>query len=93
MISQVIREIKKSGGTISLDELNRRLGIERSALEGMLEYCVRRGILRSDNAENGEFGCGETHGGCGSSCAGYQGCPFVVNMPKMYELGIDEKGK
>jgi DNA-binding IclR family transcriptional regulator len=45
MLSQILKEFKESGGTIDLAELSRRLGVEPSALDGMLEVLVRRGKL------------------------------------------------
>ena len=91
MLSQVLREIKKSGSTISLDDLSRRLGIEASALEGMLDYCVRKGILRDNDGDAGHDGCHCDCGGCGSGCEGYEGCSFIAKMPKMYTLGEQEE--
>jgi hypothetical protein len=92
MISQVLREIKKSGSTISLDELSRRLEIEASALEGMLEYCVRKGILRDSEEESSHGGgCNCDSGGCDSGSEGYEGCSFIAKMPKMYTLGEHEE--
>jgi hypothetical protein len=84
----LLREIKMSGSTISLDELSRRLGIEASALEGMLEYCVRKGILRDSEEDSSHSGgCTCDSGGCGSGCEGYEGCPFIAKMPRTYTLG------
>jgi hypothetical protein len=86
MLSQVLREIKKSGTTVRLDELSRRLGIESSALEGMLDYCVRKGILQDSVGDAVDGGCNCGSGSCGSGCEGYEGCPFIAKMPKMYTL-------
>ena len=46
MLSQILEELRKSTEPISNDDLARRLGIDRSALEGMLEQLVRDGKLR-----------------------------------------------
>ena len=87
MLSQVLREIKESGSTISLDDLSRRLGIEASALEGMLDYCVRKGILRDSEEDSSHGGgCNCDPVSCGSGCEGYEGCPFIARMPKTYML-------
>ena len=91
MINQVLQEIKRSGSTVSLDDLSRRLRIEPSALEGMLEYCVQKGILRTADETPGEDGCAHGAGHCGSGCAGYSGCPFIARMPKVYSLVEGEK--
>jgi predicted transcriptional regulator len=46
MLSQILKAFEESNGPMDLNELSRRLGIERSALEGMLELLVRQGKLR-----------------------------------------------
>jgi DNA-binding MarR family transcriptional regulator len=47
MLSQIIKELESAGGAIDLDELSRRLGVERSALDGMIETLVGKGRLRA----------------------------------------------
>ena len=86
MLQKVIREIQKSGDTISLNELSQKLGIEPSALEGMLDYCVRKGILGGKNNPTVEQDCSQPAGDCGCSCEGYSGCPFIARMPKTYSF-------
>lgn len=44
MIRRVLAEMKQ--GTTTLRELSRKLGIEPGALDGMLRYMVRRGLVR-----------------------------------------------
>jgi hypothetical protein len=82
MLSRILREFKESGGTISLSELSRRLGVERSALDGMLEVLVRQGKLNHL--------CAGASGGCGGSC---HGCSYYrpgANMGKAYELVVSD---
>ena len=86
MLQKLIREIQKSGNTISLRELSRKLDIEPSALEGLLEYCVSKGILGGDEKLSVDQDCSQPSCECGSSCEGYDGCPFVARMPKTYSL-------
>jgi hypothetical protein len=45
MLAQIIDEFKRADGPLDLNELSRRLGVERSALEGMLQLLVRQGKL------------------------------------------------
>jgi hypothetical protein len=81
MLSQILDEYRKSGGAISLDRLSRKLGVERSALEGMLETLVRQGKLREAGASADP--CGScSSGGC-HSCASHN---IAANMGKSYEL-------
>ena len=46
MLSRVLNELRRSTEPIGSGDLARRLGIERSALEGMLEQLVNQGKLR-----------------------------------------------
>jgi hypothetical protein len=71
MLSEILKEFRESGGIVSLNELSRHLGLERSALDGMLETLVRQGKLRevcamgstgSCHCGGGCQGCGQPHG-------------------------------
>ena len=81
MLTRILNEYRKSGGFISLDRLSRKLGVDRSALEGMLETLVRQGRLRE---------IGPTAQACGScSSGGCHGCAsrkVSANTGKSYEL-------
>jgi hypothetical protein len=65
MLSRILKEFQDSGNIISLNDLSRRLGVDRSALDGMLETLVHLGKLR-------EVCTLESSGNC--HCAGCQGC-------------------
>ncbi|MFN8528546.1 MAG: FeoC-like transcriptional regulator [Anaerolineae bacterium] len=73
-LRQVLEYFEQHHGTISLPELARQLGIERSMLEPMLEFWVRKGKLRDTSAP-----------AC-VTCGSAEGCPFVVTLPHRYEL-------
>ncbi len=82
MLQQILHEIENVNGTINLIDLSRKLGIERSALEGMIGYLVRKGILRDEAAASME--CGPEGSAC-ASCAKH--CPFAaVKLPRAYTL-------
>jgi hypothetical protein len=68
MLLQIIEEFRQARGVITRSELGRRLGVEASALEGMLQLLVRQGKLR-------EVGTGtKICAHCPSSgCAGFGG--------------------
>jgi hypothetical protein len=46
VLSKILKEFRESEGPIDLLELSRRLDVERSALDGMLETLVQQGKLR-----------------------------------------------
>lgn len=77
MLSQIIKELGRADGAIDLNELSRRLGVQRSALEGMIETLVRKGRLR-------EVEVRETPPAC-VRCAGRPTCT-VVSIGKIYEV-------
>ena len=83
MLQRVLREIESAGETLSLDELSRRLDIEPGALEGMIQFWVRKGRIREDTGTDCDLGACET-GGCGCSCPGPNDCPFIAKMPRTY---------
>ncbi|MFC1871538.1 FeoC-like transcriptional regulator [Chloroflexota bacterium] len=77
MLARIITEFRNADGIMDLNELGRRLGVERSALEGMLELLVRQGKLREISAD----GC--AHCPTLLSCAHQQPGD---RMGKAYEL-------
>jgi hypothetical protein len=48
MLHRVLSELESAEGAVDLGEMAQRLGVERTALEGMIEFWVRKGRLRSD---------------------------------------------
>lgn len=85
MLRAVLQAIESADGPIHLGALSQQLGIERSALEGMISYWVQKGRLQSvdDNAA-----CGEQQGHCGGGCGGSHTCSFVARMPKSYTIQL-----
>ena len=86
MLKQVLREIESSSEPLDVAELSRRLGVDRSALEGMIEFWVQKGRLASDavRASAGYPDCSAM--GCRSSCTGLDECPFMIKMPRSYTV-------
>jgi hypothetical protein len=79
MLHQVLQAFEQTEGPVQLDELSRRLGIERSALDGMIAFWVRKGRLKDSALE----GCG---GGCAAHCGGTSSCSFQSHTPRTIEL-------
>lgn len=77
MLRQVLGVFEQASVPLSLGQVARELGIERGALEGMIDHWVRKGKLR---AVSEDHTCG--------SCGGARGCPFVARMPRRYEVVI-----
>ena len=86
MLRQILQELASAQGPVNMNDLSRKLGVERSALQGMIDYWVRKGRLQDDDQalEAAMSVC--TSGNCSTSCPGPQGCPFVMKMPRTFSL-------
>jgi hypothetical protein len=90
VLEHILAELENAPTGLSLDELGRRLGTERSALEGMIAYLVRKGKLQDDeSAQESTMAMCESCN-CGASCPGPQGCPFVMAMPRTFSLSSQD---
>ena len=78
VLDRLIDEIGTSSGPMPLVTLAARLGVQPSALQGMLETLERKGVLRVPAASNQAFACSS---GCNASCTGVDSCPFVTDVP------------
>ena len=52
MLTEILEEFKEADGPLDMKDLGQRLGVERSALEGMVETLVRQGKLREVGPED-----------------------------------------
>ncbi len=80
MLKDIIRMFEQSERPTSLSEMARTLGVQESALEGMLDTLVRKGKLVEVGAE---AGCAS--GSCGSRCGACH-CGPAPAQPKSYRL-------
>lgn len=84
MLWEVLHAVEAAQGPLDLNELSRRLDIERSVLDGMIQFWVRKGRLVDDSGAGRATVACANHG-CGG-CAGGQGCPFTMTMPRTLSL-------
>lgn len=81
----VLDAIKNAGGPVSLGQLGRELGVEPAALQGMIDFWVRKGRLRVQGAAASGATCAPS--GCaGCPVDGPEGCPILLHAPRRYEL-------
>jgi hypothetical protein len=87
MLQAVLAALQSAESPLHVAELSRQLNIERSALDGMIAYWVRKGrLVVGDSAETV---CSPTAGGCGASC-GVASCPFTAKMPKTVTVQLKQ---
>lgn len=80
MLQQLLRVVREANGPLSLDEISRRLDVDREALDGMVQTLVRLGRLRDDRA---------TASVCGKHCVGCTAaaeCTDVSQLPRTYSV-------
>ena len=84
MLYQLLTVMNATDGPISLDGLSKELGMEKSALKGMLDLLVRKGKL--SHSEMGQItDDGSCSGVACMSCGKAGQCPFAGKMPRVYE--------
>ena len=88
MLNQVLQEIKTAQGPLTIQELCLRLSVDRSALEAMIHFWVRKGRIQDEAHISGD----PKVGSCGTSCGGIHNCSFIAKMPKTYSISPDELG-
>jgi DNA-binding IclR family transcriptional regulator len=80
MLKQVLHELETAKGPLSLDDLSRRMHVERSVLEGTIQTLVRLGRLRDD---------GQASVACDvrcSACATAHQCTLATKTPRTYSV-------
>ena len=90
MLNQVLQEIETAQSALNLGDLSRKLGIERSALDGMIQFWVRKGHLVDDAGAETQAGAVCSIGSCGASCRGTSNCAFVAKVPKTYSISPED---
>ena len=90
MLNQVLREIETAQGPITVRELSLKLEIEANALEGMIQFWVRKGRIQDDDAAKS---CTEEIGDCSTSCCGTANCTFIAKMPKTFSIPAADSGQ
>ena len=86
MLQQILEEVRLADSTVNLNELSRKLGIERSALKGMIGYLVQKSKLQDDDESLAGVATVCDGSICGGSCPGSQHCPFAAKMPPTFSL-------
>ncbi len=86
MLWKVLQEVEAAQGPVTLDELSRRLDVDRSALEGMIQFWVRKGRLVDDKAalDATRFVCSAYY--CSKFCSMVHTCPHMVQTPRVFSL-------
>ncbi|MEN8114038.1 MAG: FeoC-like transcriptional regulator [Actinomycetota bacterium] len=91
ILDRLVDELRSSEGPIMNGELARRLGIDESALDGMINVLTTKGVLSVSSETVGGEGAACSGTACGTSCVGLEKCPFVANVPATHTLvGLPE---
>lgn len=77
LLYNVLEAIQQASEPISLNDLAHTLEIEPSALEGMIDFWVRKGRIKVHDG----LACGSACGSCG-----VDGCPMLLHLPRQFEV-------
>ncbi|MEN8234970.1 MAG: FeoC-like transcriptional regulator [Actinomycetota bacterium] len=86
ILDRLLDELHTAQGPIMNSALARRLGIDESALDGMIGVLTAKGVLSVPAEFVGGDAATCSGAACGSSCVGLEKCPFVLNVPETYSL-------
>lgn len=87
MLHQVLRELRATQGTVSLNDLAARLEMDPSAARGLVEFWAAKGRLRLVDSTESDS-CTST---CSiGNCPGAVQCPFVAKIPVSFEFRRDQ---
>lgn len=78
-LARLVAEVQGATGPVRRTELAERLGVEPSALDGMLQTLERKQLVVTPAASTGGVVCSS---GCGATCTGPTSCPFVASLPE-----------
>jgi len=84
MIKIILKEMKISSKSVTLRYLCHKVGLEESALEGIMELLVKKGVVRDSSLCMSEFQNINQVPQC-LGCA-VSNCPIAKNLPKTYSL-------
>ena len=79
LLTRLVAEVQEATGPVRRAKLAERLGVEPSALDGMLETLERKRLVVTPAASTGNVICSSC---CGATCTGLASCPFVASLPE-----------
>ncbi len=84
LLRRILHELESAEGPVDLNDLSRTLGVERSALDGMISYLIDKGRLAETSAAAIVGWCDSYE--CAASCRGAQSCQLITKLPRSYHL-------
>jgi hypothetical protein len=78
-LRQVLTIFETTNRPLSLPQLAHELNVSPQRLDGMIQHWVRKGKIRASSSVTECGSCG--HNGA---------CPFVMEMPRSYELATPD---
>ena len=91
MLQQGLAEIQAASGPIDLNALGRKLGVQPSALEGMIQFWVRKGRLRVHRVADDEDMVCAVQPICTRGCPGPDQCPLLAATRRGYSIANASK--
>ncbi len=82
LLQKVLDEFHSAGGDLRMEELSRRMGIQPGALQGILSFCVQKGLLTAEASSNeGPCAACSTISACDGGCALTNRAAIAYRLP------------
>ncbi len=80
MLSKMIAIMQQTDEPVTLRNISYRLGLDESAVEGMLRLLIQKGVVQDQMAQAAGHDCANAH------CRGCQvkGCPLTGLLPRTF---------
>ena len=87
ILRRVMAELRETSSPAELGELAHRLGVQPSALQGMLDVLEAKGVLTRPVAADAtqRYACAP---GCGTACDGLAMCPYVIAVGSLQPITL-----
>jgi len=83
LLQKVLDEFRRAGGDLRMEELSRQTGIQPGALQGILVFCVQKGLLIAEASSNeGPCSACSTVSACNGGCALTSRAAIAYRLPK-----------
>lgn len=88
-LDRVVAEVRVADAPLRLRHLAGLVGVEESALSGMLDLLVRKGHLSASEIESSPTTAIRPGTACWKACPGPADCAFVAEVPACYGSARD----
>ena len=88
VLDNLLIELRSVHGPVRSADLADRVGVSESAMSGMIDVLVAKGLLSPADKPGAGEAVACSGGACSFACVGLDQCAFIANVPATYTLMI-----